>query len=78
MKCHTYNIIRFKDESYTSNIRVKNFGNDFKNLYEFYEKNFERRCHCQFDCCGHYFSILQDIKRVGKTITLKIAYARNF
>lgn len=58
--------------SYSRNIKR------MKNLYDFYLEHFEQRCSCSYDCCGHYFSSLREIKRKGKVITLKISYAQNY
>lgn len=48
------------------------------NLYDFYVEHFERRCSHDYDCCGCWFTNLQDIKRKGSKIILKIGTARNY
>lgn len=56
----------------------KEFKKDYKNLCDFYLKEIEMRCGCSHDCCGHWFTMLNDVKRNGKRITMKVSTARNY
>ena len=39
----------------------------------------EKRCHCDYDCCGHWFTSSMDIKRVSKNkFSINMTYAQNY
>lgn len=41
--------------------------------------NFEKRCYCEHDCCGHWFSTFMDVKRISKNkFSIVIGYAQNY
>lgn len=68
-------------ESFTDNIELK-FTDDGKmsesKLKNLIWKNLARECHCQHDCCGHYFTSHFDINRKSRTkFFVKIHHSRN-
>lgn len=49
-----------------------------QSLYDLYVNEIETRCHCDFDCCGHWFSTLISVERRGNAVFMKLAYAQNY
>lgn len=47
-------------------------------LYDFFDRNFRRDCHCEHDCCGCTWTSFLDAKRKGQWVYFKIMSGRNY
>lgn len=50
-----------------------------KNLKSWAYDNLNRRCHCEHDCCGHWFTTFINVKRLkNRTFAITTGYAQNY
>lgn len=85
MKIKTINIRETYDrgDKYAkTTLIIKDFQDELKesgSLYKFYLDHIEQRCSCVYDCCGHWFSGLDGIKRKGKNkLIVHLSWAQNY
>ena len=49
------------------------------NMKRWAYKNLERRCYCQHDCCGHWFTTFINVKRIkNRKFSITMGYAQNY
>lgn len=52
---------------------------DLKSVKMWAYDNLETRCYCEFDCCGHWFSNVNNVKRLkNRKYAITINSARNY
>lgn len=49
------------------------------NLRQWAFDNLEQRCHCEYDCCGHWFTTSINVKRIkNRKFAITTGYAQNY
>lgn len=52
---------------------------DLKTFKTLAFRNIERSCNCSHDCCGHWFSRIYSIKKIGKNkFQVRQCYFQNY
>lgn len=46
-------------------------------LYNALDEHYEETCHCDFDCCGHFFGGIVELHKSGRNIAFRTHYQRN-
>lgn len=80
MKIKYFGLQKFDDDSAVSRITIKfDDKTTLKKAWDYYFSDIEKRCYCEYDCCGHVFSSPKNVIRKGNNkFEYSISYARNY
>ena len=68
---------RVTQELYSARLPREMRDLTYAELYNALNDYYEETCHCDFDCCGHFFGGIVELHKSGRNIAFRTHYQRN-